>query len=339
MKKRVFISFLILLLVVIIFSVIYLIYIEKRDSKISLKKEYISVEYGNTYNPNIDDLIDLSKYSFINKNNIRIESNIQNENEKDYPAVGKYEINVYYKEMCLKQKIEVIDTINPELSVKESIEIPFNTNLESYDFKECINATDLSQMKDYIFDFSNVNSGVSGEYTAKVSVEDIYGNKNEKNFKVIIKEENKKNINTNSQNTDNINSNNKKMVETRDSVNEKIKKDTNSLNENNSNKKEIKNENESQQIDDEKEKKSEPKIERCTNNSNHGISVGNSNEWFNTREEAISYYEQLIGDLGYKLEHGQMTREEYNRKCPYGYEVWSCMFCNKWTINFYFREK
>ena len=99
--------------------------------------------------------------------------------------------------------------------------------------------------------------------------------------------------------------------------------------------------NSTQEINNKNETKEENKqqVERCTNNSNHGIAIGNSNKWFDTREEAISYYEQLISDFGYKLEHGQMTREEYNQKCPYGYEVWSCMFCNKWTINSYFRDK
>ena len=313
MKKRVFISFIILLLIVLIFSVIYLIYIEKRDSKISLKKEYINVEYGNTYSPNIDELIDLSKYNFINKENIRIENNIQNENEKDYPAVGEYEIDVYYKNKCLKQNINVIDTIKPELSIKDNIEIPFNTDLNSYNFKELVNVADLSQVKDCYFDFSNVNPDVSGEYIAKVSVEDIYSNKTEKEFKIIVQEnKNEKSIDDLS-NWQNQNVTNDKKENTKGTTNtkESINKDNKPLT-NTSNK-----EQETKQVEEKKETTKQPEVTRCTTNNNHSMDVGNSNKWFNSKSEAISYYNSLITELGHQLESGKLSRDEYNKKCPY----------------------
>ena len=37
-------------------------------------------------------------------------------------------------------------------------------------------------------DYSNVNSNLSGEYAAKVIIEDIYSNKSEKEFKIIVNE-------------------------------------------------------------------------------------------------------------------------------------------------------
>ena len=313
MKKRVFISFIILLLIVLIFSVIYLIYIEKRDSKISLKKEYINVEYGNTYSPNIDELIDLSKYNFINKENIRIENNIQNENEKDYPAVGEYEINVYYKNKCLKQNIKVIDTIKPELSIKDNIEIPFNTDLNSYNFKELVNVADLSQVKDCYFDFSNVNPDVSGEYIAKVSVEDIYSNKTEKEFKIIVQEKKNEKSIDNLSNLQNQNVTNDKKENMKGTTNtkESINKDNKPLT-NTSNK-----EQETKQVEEKKETTKQPEVTRCTTNNNHSMDVGNSNKWFNSKSEAISYYNSLINELGHQLESGELSRDEYNKKCPY----------------------
>ena len=313
MKKRVFISFIILLLIVLIFSVIYLIYIEKRDSKISLKKEYINVEYGNTYSPNIDELIDLSKYNFINKENIRIENNIQNENEKDYPAVGEYEINVYYKNKCLKQNIKVIDTIKPELSIKDNIEIPFNTDLNSYNFKELVNVADLSQVKDCYFDFSNVNPDVSGEYIAKVSVEDIYSNKTEKEFKIIVQEnKNEKSIdNLSNLQNQNVTNDKKENMKGTTNTKESINKDNKPLT-NTSNK-----EQETKQVEEKKETTKQPEVTRCTTNNNHSMDVGNSNKWFNSKSEAISYYNSLINELGHQLESGEVSREEYNKKCPY----------------------
>lgn len=90
---------------------------------------------------------------------------------------------------------------------------------------------------------------------------------------------------------------------------------------------------------------SEPKKEtkvvenptRCTNNNNHGMNVGNSGKWFNSKQDAINYYDSLIKTWGDKWENFEIDSETYDKNCPYGYEVWSCPFCGKWTINFYYR--
>ena len=47
------------------------------------------------------------------------------------------------------------------------------------------------------------------------------------------------------------------------------------------------------------------------------MDVGNSNKWFNSKSEAISYYNSLINELGHQLESGELSRDEYNKKCPY----------------------
>ena len=94
MKKKVLIGLVIILFLVIIFGITYMLFLEKRNNGISLIKDNVVIEYGNTYNPNIEELVDLSKYKFINKQEISIENNIENEKDKDYPAVGVYEINI-----------------------------------------------------------------------------------------------------------------------------------------------------------------------------------------------------------------------------------------------------
>lgn len=186
MKKKLIISFMVLLILVIILGTIFIVY--AKEESISLVKDEVTIEYGNTYIPNIQELIDLKKYKFVNLNEIRIESDIQNENDKDYPAVGEYEVNVYYKKSNLKQKVKVIDTGVPEISIQENIEIECNTDLSTIDFGEYIETRDLSEQKEYRIDFSKVDSKLSGEYDAIVSIEDIYGNKAEKNFKITILE-------------------------------------------------------------------------------------------------------------------------------------------------------
>ena len=83
-------------------------------------------------------------------------------------------------------------------------------------------------------------------------------------------------------------------------------------------------------------KESEPVTPKC-NGSNHGVGVGNSNKWFNTQQEAINYFDGIQKTWGDKWERFEIDSETYDKNCPYGYEVWSCPFCGKWTINFYYR--
>ena len=165
-----------------------MLFLEKRNNGISLIKDNVVIEYGNTYNPNIEELVDLSKYKFINQQEISIENNIENEKDKDYPAVGVYEINIIYKNIILKQKIEIKDTIAPNIEVLENIRIDYNTDLSSFDFKKYFNVTDLSPTKELVVNLSNINSSISGEQTTIASVEDIYSNKKEIELKINILE-------------------------------------------------------------------------------------------------------------------------------------------------------
>lgn len=80
---------------------------------------------------------------------------------------------------------------------------------------------------------------------------------------------------------------------------------------------------------------------RCTNNSNHGMDVGNCGKWFNSKNEAISFYEEKIKywDAWWKKADPNDTEADatYYKNCPTGYEIWSCIYCGKWTINLYYR--
>ena len=90
---------------------------------------------------------------------------------------------------------------------------------------------------------------------------------------------------------------------------------------------------------------SEPKQEtkvvetptRCTYNNNHSMDVGNSGKWFSSKSEAIAYYNSQVSYYSNLWETEQIDDATYYRKCPSGYEVWDCIYCSKWTINFYYR--
>lgn len=93
----------------------------------------------------------------------------------------------------------------------------------------------------------------------------------------------------------------------------------------------------SSQNNKQEETKTEQKVERCTNNNNHGMNIGNSGKWFNSKNDAIAYYNQQIKYWGDQWENNKIDNDTYYKNCPSGYEVWDCMYCGKWTINFYYR--
>lgn len=191
MRKKIFMFLMTSIILLMILGIASMDFIEKRDESISLINDEKIIEYGSSYHPTINELIDLAEYDFIDVEKVEIDTNLENEESKEYPAVGEYEVNINYKNVNLKQTVEVKDTIAPELSIKDNIEIPFGTDLEAYDFKELISVSDLSTVNDYDIDTNNVNVSSSGEYVAKVSVSDIYSNEAEKEFKIIIQEEEK----------------------------------------------------------------------------------------------------------------------------------------------------
>lgn len=85
-------------------------------------------------------------------------------------------------------------------------------------------------------------------------------------------------------------------------------------------------------------KQEEPKIvevPKCSGN-NHGVGTGNSGKWFNSESDAIKYYKSIIKTWGDKWEKFEIDDKTYNKNCPYGYEDWSCPYCGRWTINFYY---
>ena len=75
---------------------------------------------------------------------------------------------------------------------------------------------------------------------------------------------------------------------------------------------------------------------KCSD-TKHGIVAGNSNKWFDSYEEADSFYNAEIEKWGKQWENGEIDKDEYLKKCPSGYEVWTCPLCQKWTLNFYYR--
>lgn len=76
------------------------------------------------------------------------------------------------------------------------------------------------------------------------------------------------------------------------------------------------------------------KAATCTGNGNHSQACGNMGRWFNSKSDVKAYVDKEMKYWADLEESGQITREEYYKKCPSGYECWSCGYCGKWTGNF-----
>lgn len=170
----------VIIILVILVGVLYI----NKDKTLQLNKETVKIEYGKTYNPNLKDIV--KSYDDFNSKDLKLESTIKNEEGKEYPSVGKYEIKVTYKKQEVTQKVEVKDTTKPELTVPENIEILQGTDLSTFDFKSLLNATDLSELKDYEIDYSKVDANTVGEYELNVSIQDKYENKTDAKVKATV---------------------------------------------------------------------------------------------------------------------------------------------------------
>lgn len=65
----------------------------------------------------------------------------------------------------------------------------------------------------------------------------------------------------------------------------------------------------------------------------HNMPKGNMGKWFKSRKALKKHVDKVMKYWADKEERGEITREEYYKKCPCGYEAWSCP-CGKWTGNF-----
>ena len=78
--------------------------------------------------------------------------------------------------------------------------------------------------------------------------------------------------------------------------------------------------------------------EHCYDDDSHSMPLGGVGQWFDDKEDFISYYNSVAEEWNDKWLSGEISNEEYYANCPSGYECWSCSYCSKWTGNFKYSE-
>lgn len=326
MKKRaVWITTLCFIILVIFLCIIYIVYCKNKVESIELVNDMIELEYGEIYKPTIEDLI--GNRNTIDKEQVNINIEGKYNELQEYLEVGEHQLILKYKNSTLVQKIIVKDTIPPQLEIlKDTIEV-IQEEVDTYDFKAIVNASDLSNLKEIQIDKSSIDA-IPGEYLLKVSVEDDYGNTTTKEIKVkvIQKQENEK---------ENVQVNEVKKPNT--------KKDTSNASNSASSTTDTptsspsKNETISQGKPDNPTTDVNPPKQSCTTKDNHAIKCGNSKKWYLSKSAAIEEFRNDQSYWGKKWENDEIDTETYKKNCPYAYQIYSCPLCNQWTMDLNYR--
>lgn len=77
-------------------------------------------------------------------------------------------------------------------------------------------------------------------------------------------------------------------------------------------------------------------VDKEINNNDKPKCIHSNLNWYNSKEEAESIYNEEIKKWGQKWKNNEIDDETYYNNCPYGYETWKCNSCDKWTINLYY---
>ena len=380
--------------------------VEKNANKWELKKNEVTVEYGEVYEPTITDFIDNEKYPNVTADNTEIKVNasyevdLQAENKPmAYYAVGDYDIDVIHKveyklfgatiltmDETKKVKLSIKDTIAPVFAEDAPTELETYKDCEIENIEEKFKATDIAPVTISI-DKDNIDYSTVGEYVTNVYALDKYDNVTNKEIKIKVLEPtvelDKTSLNMTVGDTTTITATVKgkdQFVEWTSSdesvakvengsvtaikagnakitakangvetsceitVTEKAATPSNTRSSSN-NKNKPSNSNSSRPASNvgsssssnnggsSSSSSSAPATSGCAN-GNHSIGVGNIGRWFNSRSEVDACFSSTCSQWLTKYQNGEISRDDYMKKCPSGYKAWSCSNCGKWTGNF-----
>ena len=190
MKRKIVVSLMILMFPMLVGC--------QKESMI-LKAESVTIEFGKNISLKAEDYLKNEK-DFLDK--VVVTTNAINQERRDYPAVGEYEVTLKYENKNSKSvKVYVKDTEPPEfLVIENSYEVKLNTKFD----KELIRCGDLSSSSIEVND-SKVNYKKAGTYKATVIAKDESNNETKKEIEIVVREEKKKEQATTEKNNNSTN--------------------------------------------------------------------------------------------------------------------------------------
>ena len=150
------------------------------SSKLNVVNEKVTVEYGSEVSLEASDYLD-NKDKVLKA--VEVKANVENEAEKDYPAVGEYVVEFSYKKQNAEVTVSVVDTTKPKF-------VDFEDTVETYqnakvDFESLYTVEDLSEVE-VVVDEANIDYSISGSYVATLTATDVYGNEATKEVTVNV---------------------------------------------------------------------------------------------------------------------------------------------------------
>lgn len=188
-KRNKKIIIVVILFIALLACSMYVCYCLQQQANWDVKSSKVTIEYGENYQPALDNLVDLKKYSFITPENTQVSSNVKNEDNKEYTAIGEYKVKLLHKgtikifgitknyEDEKDVTVVVKDTTAPTIEPPETIEMLVGEPLDMSKYVYLFKVTDLSETKELQLNADDVNNNLVGNYTIVATVEDIYGNK------------------------------------------------------------------------------------------------------------------------------------------------------------------
>lgn len=344
-------------------------FIYQNSRKIDLVNTEKVVEYGEIYKPNVVDFVDKGKIN----DSYSINGEIPNEEGKNYPAIGDYSFTISAKNKDNADvRVLVRDTVAPEFDENAPSEISTfkDVAITEENLKNTFAVTDLSTVTLTIDD---VDYATVGEYTVNLYATDESGNVADKEIKVIVNEPTltieQANISLTVGETITLNAtvqgasqtvtwtSSDESIATVDAngIVTGIKKGTATItasangikdtteiriqsnqgnNTGNTNKTSNSSNFSSSKGNSSNNSSSSNSQSSSSGTHHHTMPIGNMGKWFNSRNELVEYYNDVVNKWNSKADSGEITEEEYAKNCPAGYEAWSCATCGKWTGNF-----
>lgn len=291
------------------------------------------------YNSAYCDSIGVGEYSrsFVGDNKF-VADKVKKETYTIRTEVPKNKIWNKFKYVDADIEVSCIDTTAPEFTEKvDSITI---NKGEELDVASKFNATDLSGKVKITVD-GNVDVNTVGTQTVNVFATDESGNVAQTEVNVIVNEPEKNETTGNNNNETASKSNSSASTSQKSSSKKSTSSSSSVKNSNTGNNKTSSNSNKNNSSSSTTSSASKPNnngggtttTSGCAN-GNHSMPTGNCGKWFNSRNEAINYYNSVSDMWNSKYDAGEISYEELCKKCPFGYECWSCSNCGKWTLNY-----
>ncbi len=162
------------------------------DEHLLTVKEVVEyqIEYGDDISTDVleyfnTDELDEDHISSIQSNAI---VEIEPEYDGEYPSIGNYTVDITYEDEKINIPVTVADTTDPTIIIAK-IELEYGIDVDSVDWSEYVTVEDVSEITDVEYNYNDIDTSVSGNYTFSVKAKDSCGNVVDKYSTVTVKEQ------------------------------------------------------------------------------------------------------------------------------------------------------